>query len=306
MPPPQFPPSQIYLIYGNNEAEVSDTRYRLVTSLLTPEERDSGLTEIQSPGNMPLKLDTAMAQIVEELGTSSFLGDSRRVVVIHDLQDFYAAKRTAAKKGKKKAPTESTRMDTFTSWLKDVLPTTSNIAIFVCQENEEKQKTVSQESPLYDFIRRNGHLIERREKPLQYEFENHLLAANGPAAITLLREWLRRIGSDSTARLRIYQTLSGVVDLVIQARCSAEGKKMGVPPSHLSVQRFPSLDKLPSWKADKITKLAGRYSEKQLKEILGDLNRLQTIMYPSGEEAYVPSWEDHLELAVVRMTMGSR
>jgi len=306
----RFPKSQLYLIHGNMEAEVSNTRYELVASILTPEERDSGLTEIRSGGNVPLKLDNALSEILGELGTTSFLDDSRRVVVIHDLQDLFDAKRSRAKKAPAKEKKTAkpaggpSRAETLIAWFRDVLPTTRNIAIFACTENDERQKTVSQESELFQYIVRHGQVIAHREKPLQYEFENHLLSQNAPAALTLLRDWIDRIGSDSGGRLRIYSTIAGVIELTLQAKCEAEARAAQVPRAQVAAQNFPCLAKAPEWKAKKMHDFAKRFTLPQLRELVAMSNRLQTIMYPTGEENYVPAWDEYTELLVMRLTMG--
>lgn len=303
--PPTFPEKSLYLIYGNDETAVNDTRYALVNHLLTPEERDSGLAEVRSAGNQPLTLDASMSQIVEELGTSSFLDDSRRVVVIYDLKDLYEAKRSrgGAAKGAKAPKKESSRLDIFLGWMRETLPTTRNIAVFVCAENEERQKKVSQDSPLYQFLTQHGHVIEKREKPLQYEFEELVLSMNGPAAIVLLREWIRRSGGDSGGRLRIYNTLAHLVELAMQARCQAEGRARRIPEGEVTVAAFPSLAKVPDWKARKIRQFAERLTMDQWRAIVREVHRLQTLMYPTGEEDYVPNWEDFMETLVMRLIM---
>lgn len=300
---------QLYLIYGNNETKVQNARYELVTSLLSPEERDAGLTEIQSAGNQALTLDTSLNEIVEELGTTSFIGDSRRVVVVYDLRDLMSVKasRGGAKKGKAKTKKSEgpTRMEVLLRWFDEVLPTTENIAIFVVTENDEKQRKIDPESPLFRYIKQHGKLIEEREKALNFDFEDHLINGNGPAALMVLREWMRRGGSDSGSRMKIYTTIANVVEMAIQARCLHDGRDRGVPRGHLEVPAFPSLGRIPDWKAKKFHRMAQRFTFAQLKKLTADLNHLQRIMYPTGNEDYVPNWEDYTEVIVMELTMGT-
>ena len=300
-------PHQLYLIYGNNEAEVGDARYSTVSRLLTPAERDAGLTEIRSAGNQPLTLDRALNEIVSELGTASFIPGSKRVVVIYDLADLFekksGGKGAAPSKAREKKGPSVDRMGQLVDYLANVLPTTENIAIFVCHENEEKGKSVSPETELFRLIQKHGTVIEKRDKPLNFEFEDTVLSANPTAAVSLLRDWLRRSGSDSGARLKIFQTVAGIVELTFQARCVQEAKEQGLPETQVLVQQgFPALNRVPAWKIKKIHTFAQRFSLHSLQEIIESLNRLQAIMYPTGEEDYIPSWEEHLELLVLRLT----
>ncbi len=295
-------PRHLYLIYGNNETAVSNARYELVTSLLTPEERDSGLTEIEAPANQPLTLDRAMDEILGELGTASFLADSRRVVVVHQLRDLLSTGRRG--RGKSQGKKASARQESFLNWLRDVLPTTENIAIFVCTESDEKQRTVDEKSDLFQFLKKHGEVIQRREKALNFEFEDNLLSGNGPGALMVLRDWIKRAGNDSSGRLRIYTTLSGVVELSLQAACQQEGRERGVPNAHIAVNDFPNLQRIPDWKAKKIRQFAQRFSTDQLHRIVARLNKLQRLMYPSGDENYVANWEDYIEVVVMELTLA--
>ena len=260
----KFPQSQIYLIHGNNETEVSNARYELVTELLGPEERDTGLTEIQGPGNQQLTLNRAISEIIGELGTSSFIAGSRRVVVVYDLKELYGSSGARKKKTttkKKSTPAPEGREKALTDWLDEVLPTTENVVIFVCRESDEKQRLVSAHSQLYRFIKSKGAIIEKRERPLQFEFENHLLAFNATAAIALFREWVKRSGADSTARLKMYTTFANFVELLFQARCIQEAKDRRIAESQVKVlSGFPALGNIPDWKAKKIHNAAASVS----------------------------------------------
>lgn len=308
MPPAlKQPQSQVYLIHGNNEAEVGNARFELVSGLLTPEERDSGLTEITGPGNQPLTLNRAFSEIVGELGTSSFIAGSKRVVVVYDLKEFYntpggggAAKKGAKESTKKPA---ASPVEPFLRWLTDVLPTTENVVVFVCQENDEKQRVVSPHAELYRFCKSKGVVVEKRDKPMQFEFDNHLLSGNMVAALTTFREWVRRSGGDGGARSKMFSTLSGFVELLLQARALQEARTQGVPATQIAVQAgFPSLGSVPDWKAKKIHQIAERTPMDRLLELVRGVNRLQAIMYPTGDEDYVPNWEEAYELLIVQIT----
>ncbi len=293
---------KLYLIYGNDETEVGNARYNLIQKLMTPEERDSGLTEIRGPGNQPLTLQRSFNEIVQELGTSSFLEDSQRVVVIYDLKDLTDGK---SPRGGKKTTTKKTKninhADRLLDWLKDVFSTTGNTAIFVVNENDEKRKRLAEASPLAKYLLSEATCFQCREKPIQFEFDNHLLNGNGPAAIALLREWIDKAGNDSSGRLRVYNTIAGFIELVYQAYCLQQAKEKKVPATQVEVQDYPSLSKVPSWKAKKIHAIASRFSAEEMHQFIRDIHQVQRYMYPSGNEDYVPNWEEVIELLVFKL-----
>ncbi|CAN5358323.1 hypothetical protein BH09SUM1_BH09SUM1_32470 [soil metagenome] len=304
-------PKQLYLIHGNNETDVSNARFDLVNKLLTAEERDSGLTEIRGPGNQPLSLDRASSEIIGELGTASFIPGAKRVVVVYDLKELFGSKGGPKPKAKAKttapAKLKVDRTGAFLEWMKDILPTTENVAIFVCQENEEKFKAVSQESALFQFIQRNGVVIEKKEKPIQYEFEDHVYSGNVAGAVTLLREWIKRTGSDSGGRGKIYSTLSGIVETALQARCVQDAKRDGVPENQVIVQEgFPTLGRMPPFKVKKVHAFAQKMTMETVLGLVRETARLQAIMYPTGEEDYIRPWEDQIEVLLLRMMAARR
>lgn len=312
----KYPDSRLYLVHGNAQTEVSTVRFELVHQLLTPEERDTGLTEIESAGNQPLRIDRALSEILEELGTSSFIAGSRRVAVIYDLQELFGssggrkkapARKKPAKTTKAKAPAKRDRMEVLCEWLRDVLPGTENIAIFVCTESDEKRRTVSKNGPLYRLAQEMGVIIERSEKPVNFEFENHLLSGNPTAALTMLREWLKRAGSDSGSRLRIYSTIAGVVQLTFEAKMAQLGREKGIPVSHIMAEgAYPRLNATPDFKARKFHDLARRLSVETILELMERTNKLQKLLYPSGEEDYVAGWEDQAEVLILQLCTGAK
>lgn len=309
MPPSKDQPTQLYLIHGNSEAEVNNARYELVCSLLTPEERDAGLTEVRAAGNQPLTLDRAMSEIIGELGTGSFIPGAKRVVVVHDLKEFYDAskKKGAAAKAKPaketKAPKGRDRVEVFAEWLEQTLPTTENVAIFVCSESDEKGRVVAQDGDLYRLMRDRGVVIERKEKPLNFDFEDQVLSGNVVGAVTVLHEWIDRAGSDSGTRLKIYNTIAGVVELLLQAVCMDAAREAQVPAAQATVaEGFPALARIPSWKAKKVETLARKFTPGTLRELVVALDRMQATLYPTGEEDHVGDWTEMAEMLVLRLT----
>ena len=305
----KFPEAQMYLIYGNNSVAVNNARYELVCQLLTPEERDSGLTEVTGPGSQKLTLQRGLSEIIGELGTSSFLADSKRVVVVYDLKELFGGtappKKKAAAATKKKKPAASTANleDALIDWLKNTLPTTQNIVVFVCNENDEKQNVLTGHSPLHQFLKRNGQTFEFRDKPLQFEFDNYLLRGNTAGAVSLFRDWQKKAGSDPGARMKMFSTLSNFVELVFQARCSQEARRERVPESAVAVTSGRTLlSRAPDFKQRSINQLAQKLPLHALQRIIKDLNKLQRLMYPSGDENYISAWDDMFESIIVEVT----
>lgn len=295
--------SQLYLIFGNNVVEVGNERHGLVTKLLTPEERDTGLTEITGPGNQALTLARAYSEIIGELGTTSFIAGAKRVCVVYNLKELFGSstRKSAPQKPKKKASVDDQRMAALIEWFRDVLPTTENIAIFVCQESDEKQRLVSGHSPLYQFIKKHGTVIEHREKALNTDFEDRLYDGDAVGAIDLFRQWMRRSGGDSSARSKMFFTLSNVVEMVFQARCLREAEDRGIPRGQVQPEGYPVFTKLGGEKRRGAEKLAARIPLWALRRILEEMNQLQRFMYPSGQENYVPDWEDCFETIVMEL-----
>ncbi|MBI1292692.1 hypothetical protein GC173_15870 [bacterium] len=308
MPPPQEQARQLYLIHGNSDAEVNNARYELVCSLLTPEERDAGLTEVRSAGNQPLSLDRAMSEIIGELGTGSFIPGAKRVVVVYDLKEFYDASKkkgaAKAKPAKEAKPTKGRdRVEVFAEWLDQTLPTTENVAIFVCTESDEKGRIVAQDGELYRLVRERGVVIERKEKPLNFDFEDQVLSGNAVGAVTVLHEWIDRAGNDSGSRLKIYTTLAGLVELVLQASCLENAREAQVPAAQATVSDgFPALARIPSWKGKKVEALAKRFTRTSLRDMVAALDHMQATLYPTGEEDHVGDWTELAEMLVLRLT----
>jgi hypothetical protein len=301
---------QLFLIHGNSETEVSNARFDLICSLLTPEERDAGLTEVRGPGNQPLTLDRSLNEIIGELGMASFIPGSRRVVLIHELKELFDASRKkpaksqAAKKSAKATARNIDRLAILVEWLRDQLPLTENIAVFVCNESDEKGRLVAQDSELYKLIRQRGEVIERKEKPLQYDFEEQVLSGNAGAALQVLKEWIERAASDSGARMKIFSTVSGIVELVLQAGSLQSAQEAGVPASQARVEDgYPTLGRAPAAKARKIEALARRLKPETLRGLVQAINELQATMYPTGEEDHVAGWTEQIETIVLRLTV---
>ena len=97
--------------------------------------------------------------------------------------------------------------------------------------------------------------------------------------------------------------MRSAIELAFQARCLAEAKAEGLPATQVAVEGFPSLGRLPDWKAKKVHTFAAGMSLEKIRSLVEQANRLQTIMYPTGEEDYVPDWEEYIETLTLQLTM---
>jgi len=274
--------------------------------LLTPEERDSGLSEIRSAGNAAISLATHSGEIFSELGTTSFIAGARRVVVVYDLKDFYDPKPGRGKEPAKKAKAPaSDPFPYFADWMRNILPTTENVVIFVCNEADEKGRKLDENSPIAKLCGSLGTVIVKRDKPLQYEFEDAVLAGNARRALTLLAEWIDRGGSDPTARGRIFSTLSNLTEVAMECRCHEEARRNNIAIAQVSVPDiYPSFAKVAAqgFKTKKYQNLAARLSMEDLPDLAQTLAKLQASMWPTGEERVVRDWQTEAEMIVMRLT----
>jgi len=115
------PPARLALMYGNREAKINEAKLEFARTLIpNDEERRENVVEIAPSGNNPLTLRQALPQFVAELAQESLFGDTCRVVIVHQLQEFFAAgraggggsagaKRTASRAKTASAPAKSAK-----------------------------------------------------------------------------------------------------------------------------------------------------------------------------------------------------
>ena len=298
MPPRQ----QVYLIHGNDAEKVSAARYDLLRKLLPRGEENGESVDIRSPSSQPLTLEKAASQIAEEVGAVSLIPDARKVIWVWDLADFKAAgggaKKPAAKKAAKSTRRASAKpdpqaiLDGLEATLREVLPTTNNAVVFLCNEDDEKGRRLSKTAPLYELVRRLGAVQEFSEKRIDWAFEEAMLAGNATAATKLLGEWMERGGNSS---FRLVTTLNGVLQLLLQARLEAEAQARGDASRTLfPADMRPGLGSVPEFKASKARRLAQQIPSSRLRAALARLNQVQKSFFPTGDELVV---HDAVEIA---------
>lgn len=304
MPQGATSPTRIHLLYGNDEVKLNDARLEVVSRFLLPEDRAGNLTEVRPAGTQPLKLERALPEITAELGTISLLGDIPRVVVIHNVADFFGAPArkppSAAASAKKKAPVADP-VELLSAFLLGPFAQGANVALFVCEEDEDKGKAVDENSPLFKLIARLGERRVFREKPIARDLEDALYTGDWAGALEVMRRWRERAGSDSSARQKLYRTVSHWVETIVQAKSlqDAESDGQRAPSDLVPANSWPSIHRAPDFRRRQANQLARALSWASLRSMVEGVHRVQKLMYPIGDERYVADWGAALEHVLV-------
>jgi hypothetical protein len=295
-------PIAVHLVHGNDEPRVNEARYGLLRRLLPLGEEDGEVVDLRGPGNQPPQLDRMVGQIIEELGTMSFVPDQKRVVVVWELMDFRTGKegslraakaKSAAAKGAKRDPAAILE-----EYIRDSGTDSENALIFVFNEDDDRKK-VSKTSALYQMVQRLGEIQEFSEKRVDWALEDALFARRTDEAIRLLREWNEK----SSNAFRVVTTLNGFLQVLLQARLEIEATRDGRNArGAFQVEGLrPSLASVPDFKARKFRQMAADISLSRLQGCLTMLNDIQKALFPTGEELVVPDAMEMTEVMLVRL-----
>ncbi len=309
MAPSPAPPARIHLLYGNQEVKLNDARIDVIGRFLQPEDRAGNLTEIRPAGNQPLKLERALPEITAELGTISLLGGIPRVVVIHNLADFYGSPSrkaaTSAAPSKKKAPAADP-VEALSDFLLGPFASSENVAVFVCEEDEDRSRTVDENAAVFKLIARLGERRVFREKPIARDLEDALHGGDWATAIAVMRRWRERAGSDSGARLKLYRTVAHWVETLVQAKSlhDAHSGGMRAPSDLVPANSWPSIHRAPDFRRRQANQLARGLSWADLRVLVAGVHRVQKLMYPAGDEAFVADWSAALEHVLLEFAVA--
>ncbi|MDX2176080.1 MAG: hypothetical protein SF028_06380 [Candidatus Sumerlaeia bacterium] len=303
-----IPAERIHLLYGNEEVKLEDARYELVCSILPAEERAGGVVELRPAGTQPYRLERAFTEITSELAQTTLLGDMPRVVVIRNLADLYGSSGSKAKAGAKKGKEpEKDHVAALEEFLDGTFRDVPNVAVFVCEEDEDKNRAVDDRSPLFQMLARRARLRAFREKPIARTLEEELYNGRLERAVEVMNEWKERAGNESAARLKMYRTVSGFAEMVVQAKAAQLARENDWPRDDLlHGAAYPSFAKLPDFRRAQASRFAARTGLAELRRLVAELHRVQTLMYPKGTEAYVADWFEALERALLRLTISLR
>lgn len=290
---------KVVLLHGNNAEALANARFELRTAMLPGGEADGEFVDIRPPGNMPLSLERAFSEIVQELGTVSLIPDQKRVVTVWQLNDFREDGRGSVRAQKKTKAEKRDVVAEFGTYLRNSLPDSPNHLIFVFEEDDEKGRKVSKSSSMYQLVRDVGEIREFSEKRLDWQLDDTLLAGDLSGSVRLIREWTDRGGN---APFRLVATLNGFLQLLLQARLEAEARRAGTNTKGLfGSGMWPSLESVPEFKARKVRALAGTLPLERIRRALGRLNEAQRSLFPTGNELVVHDGIDQVEVMLVEL-----
>ena len=293
--PPAIP--QIILLHGNVDTQVNEARYELERALLPGGEADGDVVDIRPGPNAAISKVTN--EIIEELGTMNLVPDMKRIVVVHQLNDFRKAQTGSVRKARKTADPADAALDGFEDFLKRVLPSMPNWLIFVFVEEDDWRKKVEKTSRLYQMVRGLGEVREFSEKRIDWQFDDALFSRNIPLTISLLREWIDRPGS---ASFRIVMTINSFLQLLLQARHQIEAQRDGIrADAFFPNDMKPSLSKTPDFKVRKFKSLAMQIPLERIRTAIRRLDRVQKSFFPTGEELVVHDAPEQLEVMLIEL-----
>lgn len=288
---------RLFLIHGNQEAEVAAKRYDLVRSLLPHGEEDGEVVDLRPPGNQAYALDRALGDIIQEMGTVSLIPDAKRVVVVYELTDFRQRQKGSVREARKSAAGKKDHVASLEQFLKATLSDGDNSLIFVHNDDDEKNRRVEKSSPLYQLVARLGQVHEFTEKRIDWQLEDALLAGNLAGSIALTREWLDRGGN---ASFRLVMTINSFLQLLLQARIEGEAREQGDNVAALLAGDLrPSLMQIPDFKRAKYRALARRVPTRKIRDALVRLVDVQKSFFPTGEERVVHDAAEQVETLYV-------
>lgn len=293
---------QIYLLHGNDEIKLNDVRCQIVDSLLAKEEREENLKEYSPKGlKTRVYLPEILQELMMELGTISFFPDSRRVVVIYNLDELYSSKRSSSSAAQKKESDKKSRKSDKPSnearlvkYLEESLQSTNNIIIFQNAEDKEDYIWVNQHGALYKTIIKLGEKFEHSVQPLSWQLEKTINERDLKGALNIVKTWFMK-DSDG-ARSKIYNSLCKTILLLLQAKVIASKRKQRMPLDQMRQMFFPSdlkynlLDKNQKG-SSYIEKASEKYTIAELNSGLNKLLPIGSYVYPRTTDLYVPDMQ---------------
>jgi hypothetical protein len=294
--------AQVYLIVSSDVKWVGQKRESLVQELVPDYLRDENLTEIYQSGARALKLDAILEDVLGELSTLPMLPDSRRVIVVHNLVDFFggrgAGEGAAPKKGEKKR----TPLDVFKSFVTQDLPSTSNALIFSNIIDHMKGQYLDAKSPLLKFIEESPVCAvlkpPRNEQDPLWLMGDALMERN---ALGCLRHF-RAIYSDDN-RSRIFREMLRIVRFLLQAKVVAK-KQQDVIEACMPMDKSVNLLMQASFVQGKINRNVERFQVRELMLAMDRLLEINSYLFPSARMKYVPDAQFLFETFIMEFCAG--
>ena len=313
----KFPKKQIYFFYGNEEEKLNQARVELVSFLLSKEEREQNYVEF-SPSGMKkhLPLASIMPELLADLGTMSFFPDSKRVIVVYNLQELYGGERgkrrpprekgKKGKKGEKEEKGKITPEAYFIKYLQDQLPETNNVLILINVEDLEENIRIAENSTLVKALVKLGHHEHKQfsSRALRWDLEDALKERNLQKTVEITRSWIDK--DEKSARRGIFQVTLRLMILMLQAKISLKKKDTFNLQSDLIKTLFPhdleyNYLKEHDFVQKKIMEGQKRYTTGELMEALQKLLPINQYLYPLTTDPYVPDFQIVMERFFVEL-----
>lgn len=292
----KYPEKKIYFLYGNSENKLNDCRLELVEHFLSKEEREENYIEF-SPKSSRKKqsLSQIMPDLLGELGTVSFFPDSRRVVVVYNLEELYlpSSKSKSGKKTKDESQGKAAREAYFIKYLEDQLLTSNNILIIVNVEDYEDNLRVSEKSNLFKALNKLGHTLTKpfSTRSLLWNLEDAVRDRNLKNSLEIIRNWMQK--DENSAKRSIFYVLLKQIILMLQAKVKL---KKTDKFTDMSQTLFPktlkyNLSKEMDFMQKKVMEGQKRYTVAELTDALPKLLKINIILYPRTSDLYVPDFQ---------------
>jgi len=265
-----------------------------------------------------LPLASIMPELLAELGTMSFFPDSKRVVIVYNLQELYGGERgkrrpprEKGEKGEKEEKGKITPESYFIKYLQDQLPQTNNVLILINVEDLEENIRIAENSTLVKALVKLGHHEHKQfsSRALRWDLEDALRERNLQKTIDISRSWMDK--DQDSARRGIFQVTLRMMILMLQAKISLKKKDTFNLQSDLTKTLFPQDLKYNYLKEHdfvqkKVMDGQKRYSTGELMEALQKLLSINQYLYPLTTDPYVPDFQIVMERFFVELISQRR
>lgn len=287
--------AQYYFICGDDEAAIESFKSAVVEAHLSREEREENYREIIPTSQAGLR--RVLGDVMSELSTVSFLPDTKRVVALYPVPDFFQAKTggkgraTKASKAQAEQPKRSS-CEHLVDFIANEMPGLPAILVLIAVEDYEKFKRVVPSNPLVALAQQQGTFVQFKLAGVQFAFFDALFARNAGEAIRLWREWLERTGMSP----KPYYQLAAQMRLLIQAKTANSGQlqQRGISRDQYRDELMPSepdrnfFSLRPEFRQQKLSRAASNFS---FGELLGAYEKLEPLLkyaIPVATDEYVP------------------
>jgi hypothetical protein len=297
---------QIVLLHGNDEVRIAERRLELLSTWLPREARSENFSEYYPTGNRStVALSAIMSDVMGDLSLMPFPPAPSRVVVIHNLDELFA-RRESGSQGKKESRRRGKNAEQrFVDFLKSQLPATNNIVLFIAVEDYERNKKINPRSGIYRLAASAGVVEQYEEKPMAWEFNDAFIARETGRCIQAFRAWFGAVKQAQP----IFFNLARQIEMLTQARLlerlerTESGEKLEYYfPREMTVNMRLESDA----RRRLFMERAQNFSFSELIAAMERLLKLNTFVFPTREDPYVPDIQVLLEGFIVDTLEGRR